>query len=82
MFEQGDLLNSVEMGEIDDDYESRHVRSAVDSFDFTVTCEDEATVEGILRYHPFLYDKETFPTPTDDTDGKIRPHFVWTGSSF
>jgi len=68
MFEQGDLLNSVEMGEIDDDYESRHVRSAVDSFDFTVTCEDEATVEGILRYHPFLYDKETFPTPTDDTD--------------
>ena len=58
------------MGEIDDDIESRLIRSAVDSFEFCITCEDGATVEGILRYHPFLYDKETYPTQTSESDGK------------
>ena len=32
------------------------------NFEFKATVEGTGIVEGVLRYHPFLYDKETYPT--------------------
>lgn len=36
------------------------VRGAASSFEFSAII-DGARVEGVLRYHPFLYDRETYP---------------------
>lgn len=30
-------------------------------FEFKASKEGDAKVEGLLRYHPFLYDRETYP---------------------
>ena len=38
-----------------------YINSAVDTFEFKVCTESGGSVEGLLRYHPFLYDRETYP---------------------
>ncbi len=36
-------------------------------FEFKATVEGTGIVEGVLRYHPFLYDKETYPVDSLST---------------
>ncbi|XP_026217688.1 structural maintenance of chromosomes flexible hinge domain-containing protein 1 [Anabas testudineus] len=52
----------MNLREVEDDMQSRYIDAAADTFEFKASIEpDRGTVEGILRYHPFLYDKETYP---------------------
>lgn len=47
--------------EINDDMQTLYINSAADSFEFKALVDREGVVEGIIRYHPFLYDRETYP---------------------
>ncbi|XP_060949719.1 structural maintenance of chromosomes flexible hinge domain-containing protein 1 [Limanda limanda] len=52
----------VNLREIDDDMQTLYIKAAADTFEFrAATGVDNGRVEGIIRYHPFLYDKETYP---------------------
>lgn len=51
----------VNLREIDNDMQSLYINSAADTFEFKAYADADAIVEGVLRYHPFLYDKETYP---------------------
>ncbi|XP_076617902.1 structural maintenance of chromosomes flexible hinge domain-containing protein 1 [Chaetodon auriga] len=51
----------MSLREVDDDMETLFINTAVDTFEFKATTDDDGTVEGLIRYHPFLYDKETYP---------------------
>uniref|UniRef100_A0A8C3AMC9 Structural maintenance of chromosomes flexible hinge domain containing 1 n=1 Tax=Cyclopterus lumpus TaxID=8103 RepID=A0A8C3AMC9_CYCLU len=52
---------ALNLREVDDDMQTLYINAAVDTFDFTASPKDGGTVEGLIRYHPFLYDKETYP---------------------
>ncbi|XP_063768798.1 structural maintenance of chromosomes flexible hinge domain-containing protein 1 isoform X2 [Eleginops maclovinus] len=45
--------------------QTQYIQSAVDTFEFKATTSEGGTVEGLIRYHPFLYDKETYPEEPD-----------------
>ncbi|XP_069368822.1 structural maintenance of chromosomes flexible hinge domain-containing protein 1 [Paralichthys olivaceus] len=67
------LPRVVNLRKIDDDMQSLYIKAAADTFEFKATTGVNAgTVEGIIRYHPFLYDKETYPedplAPPDEED--------------
>nr|XP_019942866.1 PREDICTED: structural maintenance of chromosomes flexible hinge domain-containing protein 1 [Paralichthys olivaceus] len=67
------LPHVVNLRKIDDDMQSLYIKAAADTFEFKATTGVNAgTVEGIIRYHPFLYDKETYPedplAPPDEED--------------
>lgn len=38
-----------------------YINSSVAEFEFKAKRKGDAYVEGLLRYHPFLYDRETYP---------------------
>ncbi|XP_022088750.1 structural maintenance of chromosomes flexible hinge domain-containing protein 1-like [Acanthaster planci] len=59
--ERGKTPRVISLRDIKDDMQTKYIRSAIDSFEFRAVVEGTGIVEGILRYHPFLYDKETFP---------------------
>ncbi|TNN65822.1 Structural maintenance of chromosomes flexible hinge domain-containing protein 1 [Liparis tanakae] len=64
---------AMNLREVEDDMQTLYINAAVDTFDFKAVCGDGGTVEGVIRYHPFLYDKETYPKdpdalPDDDDD--------------
>lgn len=40
-------------------------------FEFRARAESGGIVEGVLRYHPFLYDRETYPTLEGEIPGKV-----------
>ncbi|RMC15537.1 hypothetical protein DUI87_07731 [Hirundo rustica rustica] len=61
MFEKGKIPKIVNLREIKDDMQTLYINTAADSFEFKAHVEEEGIVEGIIRYHPFLYDKETYP---------------------
>ncbi|KAL9869894.1 structural maintenance of chromosomes flexible hinge domain-containing protein 1 [Geothlypis trichas] len=61
MFEKGKVPKIVNLREIRDDMQTLYINTAADSFEFKAHVEEEGIVEGIIRYHPFLYDKETYP---------------------
>lgn len=61
MFEKGKAPKIVNLRDIQDDMQTLYVNKAADSFEFKAHVEGDGVVEGIIRYHPFLYDKETFP---------------------
>ncbi|XP_074843463.1 structural maintenance of chromosomes flexible hinge domain-containing protein 1 isoform X2 [Carettochelys insculpta] len=61
MFEKGKVPKMVNLREIKDDMQTLYINSAADTFEFKSHVEGEGIVEGIIRYHPFLYDKETYP---------------------
>ncbi|XP_064651819.1 structural maintenance of chromosomes flexible hinge domain-containing protein 1-like isoform X2 [Lineus longissimus] len=76
----------ISLRDISDDMQTQYIRSAVCNFDFKATVEGTGVVEGVLRYHPFMYDRETYPSdaidpraeafPEDDSDvnySDIRP---------
>ncbi|XP_030612265.1 structural maintenance of chromosomes flexible hinge domain-containing protein 1 [Archocentrus centrarchus] len=56
----------LNLREIYDDKQTLYINSAADTFEFKAsTAPDGGTVEGVLRYHPFLYDRETYPKDPD-----------------
>lgn len=62
MYEKDREVVSIDLCQVDDDLESKYIRTAADSFEFKAKSEGgKGVVEGIVRYHPFLYDKETYP---------------------
>uniref|UniRef100_A0A7N8XT20 Structural maintenance of chromosomes flexible hinge domain containing 1 n=1 Tax=Mastacembelus armatus TaxID=205130 RepID=A0A7N8XT20_9TELE len=53
---------ALNLREVDDDMQTLYINASADTFEFKATTQPEnGTVEGVLRYHPFLYDKETYP---------------------
>ncbi|KAJ8322368.1 hypothetical protein KUTeg_000839 [Tegillarca granosa] len=56
----------INLRDIDDDMQTQFVRSAASTFEFKAKVEGSGVVEGILRYHPFLYDRETYPSDLND----------------
>nr|XP_033789850.1 structural maintenance of chromosomes flexible hinge domain-containing protein 1 isoform X2 [Geotrypetes seraphini] len=61
MFEKGKVPKIINLREIKDDMQTLYINTAAESFEFKAQVEEEGVVEGIIRYHPFLYDKETYP---------------------
>ncbi|XP_023127166.2 structural maintenance of chromosomes flexible hinge domain-containing protein 1 isoform X1 [Amphiprion ocellaris] len=64
---------AIHLREVEDDMQTLYINAAADTFEFRAsTAADNGTVEGIIRYHPFLYDKETYPkrpeAPDNDDD--------------
>ncbi|PIK45244.1 putative structural maintenance of chromosomes flexible hinge domain-containing protein 1, partial [Apostichopus japonicus] len=57
----GKLLQKRNLRDVDDDMQSKFLSTAAATFDFRARVEGDAVVEGSLRYHPFLYNKETYP---------------------
>uniref|UniRef100_G3NJK2 Structural maintenance of chromosomes flexible hinge domain containing 1 n=1 Tax=Gasterosteus aculeatus aculeatus TaxID=481459 RepID=G3NJK2_GASAC len=56
----------LNLREIDDDRQTLFLNATVDTFEFHAATEkDGGTVEGVIRYHPFLYDRETYPEDPD-----------------
>ncbi|KAM3836194.1 structural maintenance of chromosomes flexible hinge domain-containing protein 1-like [Diretmus argenteus] len=60
----------LNLREIDNDMQTLYINSSTDTFEFKASTEDHGTVEGVLRYHPFLYDKETYP---QEADAELAP---------
>lgn len=54
-------LRQKNLREVQDDLQTLYINSAVDTFEFKASTPDGGILDGILRYHPFLYDKETYP---------------------
>ncbi|KAI4890516.1 hypothetical protein NFI96_011443 [Prochilodus magdalenae] len=52
------LLN---LREIDNDMQTLYINSSAAEFEFKASKGGDARVEGVIRYHPFLYDRETYP---------------------
>ncbi|KAH6928130.1 hypothetical protein HPB50_012121 [Hyalomma asiaticum] len=56
--------------DIDTDPETLLIRSTSDRFDFKATVDGTRVVEGQLRYHPILFDHESYPSEhSDHRDG-------------
>ncbi|KAM4719101.1 LOW QUALITY PROTEIN: structural maintenance of chromosomes flexible hinge domain-containing protein 1-like [Anableps anableps] len=65
----------MNLREVEDDIQTLFINAAKDTFEFRATTSDNAIVEGVLRYHPFLFDRETYPkdpyikqVPVEDDD--------------
>ncbi|XP_059139967.1 structural maintenance of chromosomes flexible hinge domain-containing protein 1-like [Physella acuta] len=52
---------SIDLRKIDDDMQSQYVRTSASTFDFKAYVDGSTAVEGVIRYHPFKYDRETYP---------------------
>ena len=61
----------VNLRDITDDAQTNFIRSAASTFEFKAIVEGTGVAEGVLRYHPFLYDRETFPLDHSDVRGEI-----------
>ncbi|XP_069587251.1 structural maintenance of chromosomes flexible hinge domain-containing protein 1 [Ranitomeya imitator] len=59
--EKAKVPKLLKLEEVNNDMQTLYINSAADSFEFKALVEREGVVEGIIRYHPFLYDKETYP---------------------
>lgn len=60
----------INLREVEDDMQTLYINSAAgDTFEFKAATSQGGTVEGILRYHPFLYDKETYPKDPSAAQG-------------
>ncbi|KAM4533863.1 structural maintenance of chromosomes flexible hinge domain-containing protein 1 [Odontesthes bonariensis] len=54
--------HAIHLREVVNDMQTLYINAAVDTFEFRASVgPDGGTVEGIIRYHPFLYDRETYP---------------------
>ncbi|XP_008395049.2 structural maintenance of chromosomes flexible hinge domain-containing protein 1-like [Poecilia reticulata] len=51
----------MNLREVEDDMQTLFINAAKDTFEFRAESPDGGIVEGVLRYHPFLYDRETYP---------------------
>ncbi|CAL1539296.1 unnamed protein product [Lymnaea stagnalis] len=52
---------NIDLRKINDDMQSQYVRTSSSTFDFKAYVDGSTAVEGVIRYHPFRYDKETYP---------------------
>lgn len=60
----------MNLREVENDMQTLYINAAADTFEFKAYAEQNTgTVEGIIRYHPFLYDKETYPEDPDAAQG-------------
>lgn len=60
----------LNLREVDTDMQTLYINTAADTFEFSIsTGLDGGRVEGIIRYHPFLYDRETYPEDTFTAQG-------------
>ncbi|RMX48106.1 hypothetical protein pdam_00002687 [Pocillopora damicornis] len=62
LIERGKQAKRMQLRDIDDDMQTQYIRTAASVFEFRARAESGGVVEGVLRYHPFLYDRETYPT--------------------
>ena len=60
---------AINLRDIQDDMQTQYIRTSASTFEFKATVEGMGIVEGVLRYHPFLYDRETFPSDINDPRG-------------
>lgn len=58
-----------------------YINSSAASFEFRAQAHGEATVEGLIRYHPFLYDRETYPQDPYACPGDVPACCIYTLSS-
>ena len=61
----------MELRDVNDDLQTRYIRTAASVFEFRANSESGGVVEGILRYHPFLYDRETYPSLEGEFPGNV-----------
>ncbi|KAK6490749.1 structural maintenance of chromosomes flexible hinge domain-containing protein 1 [Huso huso] len=61
MFEKGKVPKVINLRDVKDDMQTLYNSSSADSFEFVTHVDGDGVVEGIIRYHPFLYDRETYP---------------------
>lgn len=62
LFERSTRMPRVmNLREVDNDMQTLYVNSSVSTFEFKATGAGDSLVEGIIRFHPFLYDQETYP---------------------
>lgn len=60
----------MKLREVDNDMETLFINAAADTFEFNVSTEQNGgTVEGVIRYHPFLFYKETYPKDPSGEQG-------------
>lgn len=69
LFVKGKPATEIDLRDIYDDMQSLYVRNSASQFFFKATAEGTGVVEGIIRYHPFLYDSETYPPDVNDPKG-------------
>lgn len=75
LYEKGKNGITVNLRDIHDDLESRYLQSASDIFEFTARTDGGVgVVEGSIRYHPFLFEKETYPLDSY-ADGNVPGDF-------
>lgn len=76
LHEKGKQPKIKELYTVDDDLQTQYIRTSASSFEFRAHVENAGCIEGLLRYHPFLYDKETFPMHDfEQKPGIIDGHF-------
>lgn len=63
------LPRVINLREVDDDMETLYLNTAKDTFEFKVKQNGSGKVEGVIRYHPFLYDRETYPKDPSEAEG-------------
>lgn len=61
MFEKGKVPKVINLRDVKDDMQTLYNSSSADSFEFVTHVDGDGVVEGVIRYHPFLYDRETYP---------------------
>ena len=59
----------INLRDINDDMQTQYIRTGTSTFEFKAIVEGTGIVEGVLRYHPFLYDRETYPSDALDPRG-------------
>ncbi|XP_065844298.1 structural maintenance of chromosomes flexible hinge domain-containing protein 1-like [Oscarella lobularis] len=78
--EYGKTVKTLCLRDVDDDLQTRIVRSAKSTFEFKIEFQKSSKeVEGIIRYHPFEYNQETLPKSredSDDEDDEMEPSSV------
>ena len=60
----------VYLREVDNDMQTLYINSTADEFEFKARTASGGMVDGVLRYHPFLYDRETYPQGPNPLLGK------------
>jgi hypothetical protein len=63
-----ELKDTTDLREIDTDYETLLVRRAKSIFEFDIDRPNQSPIEGIIRYHPYVHDRETLPRLNDFED--------------
>uniref|UniRef100_A0A6P8HCY5 Structural maintenance of chromosomes flexible hinge domain-containing protein 1-like isoform X2 n=1 Tax=Actinia tenebrosa TaxID=6105 RepID=A0A6P8HCY5_ACTTE len=59
--EKGKQPKGKALRTVDDDLQTQYIRTSASTFEFRAHVENAGCIEGVLRYHPFLYDRETYP---------------------